>query len=310
MSGIVQNMKPSINASIEGITDPSDEQKSLIRNLVETVNQQDGTSYGWVETDDFLKDGETGTFLARVDGLPAGWMQLFAAHGDAAELTAQVHPDYRRQGFFRQFLIAARNELGRRGAGLSLLLVVDAAGSDGAAMAEGMGGRYRHSEFLMRLSDDASPENQAVSDTAGVALIPAEGKDSQRIAEIFIEGFPDEGDNATDLVREFLESDRRRLYTIGYSGETVGMIGVYDGDYEAYIHGFVVVSEHRGRGIGRSALAAMVKNIREENPERPIELEVETTNAGALGLYESVGFRTITEFRYYLLEAKSDEFLG
>ena len=301
------DMKPGATVEIEGIRQPTDAEKTLVRNLVDTVNHLDGTSYSWVESDDFLKEGETGTFLARVNGEPAGWMQLFGSPGKEKELTAQVLPEFRRQGVFRRFLEAAIVELRHRKVPPSLLLVADAAGSDGTATAEGLGGRYRNSEFLMRYVPSPPAEPEA-SDLPGIpmagdtVLVPAEMTDSERIAEIFVQGFPDEGGNATDLVREFLESRRRRLYTLRHSGETVGMIGVYNGSPEAYIHAFVVAAGYRGRGIGRSALAAMVRLIQEEDPERPIELEVETTNAGALGLYESVGFRTVTEFRYYLLE--------
>ena len=106
MSAIVMDMKPGVMVEIEGIRQPTDAEKTLIRNLVDTVNHLDGTSYSWVESDDFLKEEETGTFLARVNGEPAGWMQLFGSPGEAKELTAQVVPGFRRQGLFRRFLEA------------------------------------------------------------------------------------------------------------------------------------------------------------------------------------------------------------
>ncbi len=58
-----------------------------------------------------------------------------------------------------------------------------------------------------------------------------------------------------------------------------------------------VVSEHRGRGLGRALVRKALIGFQSSSIRR-VSLEVTTVNARAIGLYESLGFvRTKTLFR-------------
>ena len=82
----------------------------------------------------------------------------------------------------------------------------------------------------------------------------------------------------------------------------IGTLNVQNLGGEAYIYGFVVRQEQRGRGYGKEILARTIADILAERPQ-PVFLEVETENDPAFGLYRSFGFEVITTYDYYRLAA-------
>ena len=296
-------MTDSIPIEIIRVPVPDKEVARKIREITRSCNAMDGTNYSWDDGGEFLNKGGANTFLAFSEKELTGWLQIFGPRKSEGEITVLVRPDFRRLGIAGRLLNAARNELGRRNAS-SLLLVCDAAGAEGLAMAEAAGSVYEYSEFLMRYlkgSRESANEMRAVA-ALSVTLEPAAPEDRDRLAAINLQAFPSDATMDGDkgcMVDEFYRSDRRSLFRICFNGETAGMIGIYDGDPEAYIHGFAISREFRGRGIGRQALRSLVDWIQKSEPRRPIELEVQTDNVNALELYESVGFSIIAEFRYY-----------
>ena len=77
----------------------------------------------------------------------------------------------------------------------------------------------------------------------------------------------------------------------------IGYIRVKRENQEAWISGFSILPEQRGKGIGSRVLRRVVK----ENAERgySVHLEVETKNEHALKLYESTGFYVVHAQDYY-----------
>lgn len=75
---------------------------------------------------------------------------------------------------------------------------------------------------------------------------------------------------------------------IGYAGISVlGRVG----GHECEIHTIAVGSGHRGAGLGRTLLAALLDVADEKQAET--FLEVRTDNEPAIALYESVGFERL-----------------
>ena len=58
----------------------------------------------------------------------------------------------------------------------------------------------------------------------------------------------------------------------------------------AHLVGMMVADSHRGRGIGRSLLAAAVQRLRATAGLAQVTLSVTAGNRAAIGLYQSVGF--------------------
>lgn len=78
-----------------------------------------------------------------------------------------------------------------------------------------------------------------------------------------------------------------------------------DCDQDRYgIYGFVIRADYRGQGIGRKILSQVIEQLLEKQAKE-IYLEVESTNAAALHLYQAIGFEEKSLFDYYLYEAKT-----
>lgn len=68
-----------------------------------------------------------------------------------------------------------------------------------------------------------------------------------------------------------------------------------------YIGMLVIDPEYRGKGIALELVKLTVKNMVEWDKVDEVMLETEVINAGAVGLYESMGFlKTKRLYRYYL----------
>lgn len=96
-----------------------------------------------------------------------------------------------------------------------------------------------------------------------------------------------------------LEKDNS-VYIIDVQGESVGKIRVKVEDNEAWIYGFSILPHFRRKGIGRKVLQHIVKKYSTEG--NTVHLEVETENAHALNLYQSMGFQIVHAQDYYTLK--------
>jgi ribosomal protein S18 acetylase RimI-like enzyme len=95
-----------------------------------------------------------------------------------------------------------------------------------------------------------------------------------------------------------LENPARRYYLATLSNVVIGKLDVSLGEQSAFIYGFAVLPEYRGRGHGRQILARTIQELLAQGRER-IALEVATQNRHALSLYQSCGFRETGSYDYY-----------
>ncbi len=118
--------------------------------------------------------------------------------------------------------------------------------------------------------------------------------DVERCAELEIELFGGDSPWPAAAFRAELNAPYNRYFAardslgappIGYAG--ISILG-RDGDHECEIHTIAVALTHRGRGIGRLLLDAMLGVA--ERRDAPVYLEVRVDNDSAISLYESAGF--------------------
>ena len=95
--------------------------------------------------------------------------------------------------------------------------------------------------------------------------------------------------NAVDLERTIGCEEDGRLVAFSLNG-----FGSWNGKRTVYDAGTGVVPSHRRRGLSRGMFEMMMPVFTESGLEQFL-LEVVTTNAGAITLYESLGFRTVRE---------------
>lgn len=240
---------------------------------------------------------DTNQFFYYLDNHLAGFVSL-APGEDDVELLGMVHPDHRRRGIGCALLDAARNECRRRGA-KGLLLVCEEPAVAGHAFVRAVGGTYRFSEHRMQLdceyfgrAEKPRPPRLRISSAAI--------EDIERLIAIRIDSFGGSEEKARAELERWLHNPRFELLLANRDQQAIGMMRVTHFESEIFLNSFAVVSEHRGRGVGRELLVAVLDRLATERG-KPIALEVETDNHSALSLYRGVGFREVTTFHYFQL---------
>jgi ribosomal-protein-alanine N-acetyltransferase len=103
-----------------------------------------------------------------------------------------------------------------------------------------------------------------------------------------------------------LEQNRvARCYVVREDGRLIGYICLWEVADEVHITNIAVHPDLRRRGVGRSLLSAVLDDARQRKL-RLVVLEVRPSNAEALGLYESFGFRVVGRRRGYYYDTGED----
>jgi ribosomal protein S18 acetylase RimI-like enzyme len=222
-----------------------------------------------------------------------GFFTIDGLGSDEAEGTGMVHPSYRRQGVFRA-LVAAARDVCREHNSESLILVFDHRSDAAIAFAEAIGARHDFSEHNMRLEHShALPQIERRLDFRKADL-----GDAPAIAAIVAKDFGADPDELRQSVERNMRSPIYQYYIAALDLEPIGTLNVQNLGGQAYIYGFVVRPEQRGRGYGKEILARAIEDIVAARPQ-PVFLEVETENDPAFGLYRSFGFEVTTTYDYY-----------
>lgn len=274
----------------------SDEERAAVMELAELCNRRDGLDLklnpGMLER----RSGEhADDFVFYADGKLVGFLGLYQFKQSEIEASGMVHPDYRRRGIFTQLYQAARRSCAQRGIP-AMLWINERRSAGGAAFINSLGAAYQFSEYVMELDPAAEPAAPAHA----IALRQAGPDDLAAITELMRVGFGMEPeDSATFVTGQLVNpAPNRYLWLAESAGRTVGVIGTSADGPGAYIFGFVVPPELRGRGYGRSILLRTVAALRGQG-KSPIALEVATGNARALGLYQSCGFGETSANDYF-----------
>ena len=130
-------------------------------------------------------------------------------------------------------------------------------------------------------------------------VFPVEKDDLPALAEIHRASFPhgwraDELDRMLDSAGMFGLAARRE----GTAGRPLGFVLVRSSGAEAEIITIATAPAARRRGIGRALMDAVRRQLQHDRVSR-LFLEVSATNAAALALYRSLGFRQVGERRAY-----------
>ena len=101
----------------------------------------------------------------------------------------------------------------------------------------------------------------------------------------------------------YLLHNPRAIFLVATSGrellgDAIGLIRQQGDARSGRIYSVVVADTHRGKGIGRKLATALVSHLLRRGVRR-IYLEVEQSNAGAIHLYESLGFHPIEVLPHY-----------
>jgi ribosomal protein S18 acetylase RimI-like enzyme len=232
---------------------------------------------------------EQNDFLYYEGGRLVGFLGLYG-FGHQVEVCGMVAPEYRRKGIFTELYTKAQKEIKRRGF-TDVLLNAPANSQSAKGYLHSVTCQYEFTEYQMKWEEVAIAADDAVS------IRLAEPQDFEMEVQLDIQSFGFDEEEARDFNNRIKQEPLQFFYMIETGGRTVGKIRVSHMNGEAWIFGFSVFPECQGKGFGRKALTKVVLN--EHQHGYPIFLDVEATNAHALKLYESCGFKAFQSQDYY-----------
>ncbi len=273
-----------------------------IHGIVALCNEHDKTTYAFDADDDIKKDSHINHFLLYDDDRLLSAINLFVPMKHEAETTAFTLPQFRRRGLFSRLFSEAKAEVARRGI-YSFLLVCDRNSRCGKIVVERLKARYEFSEYSMRLHPERIPDADL---NAALQIRGISKSDRSELIRINMASFNGRRDDTERFLSEILRSDKRVFYSVLYGQNIVGMIGVYRGEKQNYIHGFCIEEKYRNRGLGSQVLNYIAREYSTMEPEKDLELEVQVDNAGALSLYRKTGFEVVAAYDYSRLPISPD----
>lgn len=215
--------------------------------------------------------------------------------GNVLELNGMTHPEYRNKGLFQRLFRLAVLEA-KNGGHKSLLLLSDEKSDTGNRFIKETGASYKTSEYRMELFDMPEADSPYTSLNPEITLKSADKSDLKEIARQNALHFNTTEESEVLLMDESMLQDG--MYMVQRNGETIGKISVEYDENSAFIYGFGILQEYRGKGYGKAALQALLHIIKEKGP-MDILLDVESKNRNALNLYKSFGFKEMSVMNYY-----------
>jgi ribosomal protein S18 acetylase RimI-like enzyme len=229
-------------------------------------------------------------FFHYEDGRLVGFLGTYG-FGNKVELCGMVHPDYRRKGIFSRLLTIGLEEVKKRNI-RTILLNTPTDSHTAKGFLKNTPCTFSFAEYQMKWQKTELTEDPSVTIRSSFS-----NDDWEMEIQLDVLGFGLNESEASEMNRRIRENSSDQRLIIEVEGETAGKMRVSESNGEAWIYGFVVFPELRGKGIGRKALSKVVKI--EDHKGLSIFLEVEAKNAHALGLYESCGFRSYHSQDYY-----------
>lgn len=238
-------------------------------------------------------------FLYYIDGNLAAYIGISSFGGRGiGEINGMTHPKWRKKGIFEKLFKLVIDECSERNF-KKILLLTDGKSYSGSEFIKSHGGNYDFSEYRMKLTDKIN-----LGGINSVSLRKAENRDKSEIRRqdsIFFSDEEEIEDSSNDnevnsSVNQ--EISINNVYMAEINGEVIGKIKIKYEENSAFIYGFGILPEFRGKGYGKETLKEALKLI--NNKEIiDIELDVESKNNRALNLYKNCGFKEISVMDYH-----------
>lgn len=240
---------------------------------------------------EMLKNRQTGQldFLYYEHDELVGFLGLYP-FGSTLEVCGMVKPQERRKKVFTELfnrgMVIAKEKSFQK-----VLLNAPASSTAAKAFLATQGAVYAFSEHQMQWQE------QPLEEVDGFTLRAATSTDSDMRVRLSMEAFGLTEEDAKATEKRINDDADNMMYMIEVNGETVGNIRIKRENGQAWIYGFAILPTYQGKGIGRKVLQKVVKE--QSSSGHSVHLEVETQNAHALRLYESIGFKVVHAQDYY-----------
>lgn len=229
-------------------------------------------------------------FLYYINGELVSYLGISCFGGAVGEINGMTHPKWRRKGIFKKLLEIAAKECVKRKFD-KILLLSDEKSNSGGDFIKAVGGKYDFSEYRMRRVSEISPER-----LDSIRLRKAVKSDGKEIGKQNSLYFNDTEENESN--EEIGSSFNESAYMVELEGNVIGKINIECNEDYAFICGFGILPDFRGKGYGKAALKEALHLINEKNIYT-VELDVECKNSTALNLYKDCGFVEKSIMNYY-----------
>lgn len=222
-------------------------------------------------------------------------LSIFAPTRQEAEISAFTIPAYREKGCFKMLFEEAAAEIKRCDI-KEILFVCEPSSLSGRAVLKKLNARYDFTEYSMKYIKP--PLTPVAKSSARGILIKAKAESINEIVAMREKVFGDCCDDATAIVHNTFESKNREQYIFFCFGQNLGIVTVYYEDASVSIHGFGIIPEYRGKGLGKEMLLQITSNLISKGC-KDIIIEVDSKNQVAFELYKKCGFIVTVSSDYF-----------
>jgi predicted acetyltransferase len=220
-----------------------------------------------------------------------GYLGIASFGGNLGEINGVVHPDWRRKGIFTKLCGLAIEESRKRNF-TKILLICDDRSDSAKEFIKSAGAAYSFSEYGMKLKGSKIAD-LGNTEVALRKATNADGEEIQRQNSVYF------GDvSSKPIFPEDEEKNNSITYMVKLQEKIIGKIKVSREQKSAFISGFGIVPEFRGKGYGKQALKQAINMVNKEEIY-DVALDVAAENSNALNLYKSCGFEGQSTMNYY-----------
>lgn len=241
------------------------------------------TKFYWNILED-RKLPEYDDYLLYIEGNLAAYVGVFAFKEEEVELTAIVHPKFRRQGHFKAILTELFAELVRRGF-VKCLLICNREAIVAQEFVKKLNATFSHAEYEM-----VSRAKPSFDNLPQLELREYVKDDIIDLAQMDAVCFNSSLDKMIFRFINSMDEKNRKVFVAEHNGEKIGKIHLrFDEKNHAYIHDLCILPAHRRKHFA-TAMVVQIMNILEQNKIKSIYLDVEGKNESAIKLYEQCGY--------------------
>lgn len=256
------------------------------------VNLKLELDYKLLRTRDYEKSlKDINEFLYYINGDLVGYLGIASFGSNMDELNGVVHPVWRRKGIFTKLCKLAVEESRSRSFN-KILLLCDGKSASAVEFIKSTGAAYSFSEYGMKL-DISKATDASKGEIVLRKALNADVEEIQRQNAVFF-GVSD----SEPILLEEQEKNNEIIYIIELKGKSIGKIKVSREKDSAFISGFGIIPEYRGKGYGKKALREALNTLSKQGIYE-VALDVAADNSKALNLYKSCGFEEQSTMNYY-----------
>ena len=240
-------------------------------------------------------------FFATVGNRAVGVLSLFLPGDGSAEISALVHPAYRRKGVFTALLTEAGKTI--KQLRCAKILIVSYPGCPACdEVLKNLRAKYHSSEFKMYLPKAAGvncPKTSALCGSGTPLLRPITHADFPVVSPLLADFFDTDEESAGIWVETILAQHKEAFFKYMLGETCIGTAGFIDEGGCCSIFGIGIAREYRGKGYGKQLMCDLLALMPGESS---VVLQVSDKNAAALSLYQKLGFSITATTRYHKLK--------